>query len=171
MTYKANIERIMKAKGISQVDLADVLGISSQAVNQWFNTPGGPKSARLPAIAKALGVPLSELMDGEDLEDGDVYDMPLSAMLGAAPEGVWKAVGSRLHFVRTARMMVNTPDVVAAIFGWEADDLLAYERGDRPAPLEGVVAFCHRFAVSPEFLLLGKVESLDDYLRVLYREK
>lgn len=48
---------------MSQSELARRLGISSQAVNQWFK-PGGtaPRGKRLSAVARAIGVELSELL-------------------------------------------------------------------------------------------------------------
>jgi len=166
MSYKDNIERIMRAKGVSQVELGNRLGISSQAVNQWFNTPGGPKSSRFPEIAKALGVALSELLEPEGGAARETPEEPfVAAPSAASPKAVWRAIGNRLNFVRTARMMSDLPEAVASRLGIKPSDLLAYESGEQPTPLEVIVAFCHKFAVSADFLLLGKEDRLDDYLR------
>jgi transcriptional regulator with XRE-family HTH domain len=63
MSFADNLRAAMERKGISQSELARLLGIKSQAVNQWLK-PGGttPRGTRLHDIAKALGVALQELL-------------------------------------------------------------------------------------------------------------
>ena len=63
MSFADNLRAAMERKGISQSELARLLGIKSQAVNQWLKPAGTmPRGTRLHDIAKALGVELQELL-------------------------------------------------------------------------------------------------------------
>jgi transcriptional regulator with XRE-family HTH domain len=51
-----------RAKKLSQADLATKLGVSPGTVAGWESGTHGIRMGRLPAIAKALGVEVSELV-------------------------------------------------------------------------------------------------------------
>ncbi len=46
---------------MSQSQLAERLGIDETAISHWENGTSSPKGARLPDVAKALGVTIDEL--------------------------------------------------------------------------------------------------------------
>jgi transcriptional regulator with XRE-family HTH domain len=63
MSFADNLRAVMERKGVSQSELARLLGIKSQAVNQWLKPAGTtPRGTRLHDIAKALDVELQELL-------------------------------------------------------------------------------------------------------------
>jgi transcriptional regulator with XRE-family HTH domain len=63
MSFADNLRAVMERQGISQSELARLLGIKSQAVNQWLKPAGTtPRGTRLHDIAEALGVELQELL-------------------------------------------------------------------------------------------------------------
>jgi len=65
--------QIARRKGLNPSTLARALGIQPQAVQQWEAGATNPRGARLKAIAKALGVPISAIVD----ESVEIKDIPL----------------------------------------------------------------------------------------------
>ncbi|WP_219116106.1 LexA family transcriptional regulator [Janthinobacterium sp. UMAB-56] len=66
-----------KELGLTQQDIADIWGIKSVNVSDWERGKGMPETARLGALAKRLGMTISELMgeatprlDAKDRTDG-----------------------------------------------------------------------------------------------------
>lgn len=51
-----------KKAGLSQLDLADALGVSRQSVSKWETGESNPDITKLPALAKALGVSVDWLL-------------------------------------------------------------------------------------------------------------
>lgn len=58
-----------KKKGLSQVDLADALGVSRQSVSKWETDESKPEINKLPALARVLDVSIDWLLSEEDMED------------------------------------------------------------------------------------------------------
>lgn len=52
-------------EGLPQKRLAELFGVSPQAVRKWLHAEAIPKSSRAPGIAKILGVRRVWLLDGE----------------------------------------------------------------------------------------------------------
>lgn len=55
-----------KEAGLSQIDLADALGVSRQSVSKWETGESNPDITKLPALAKALDVSIDWLLSEED---------------------------------------------------------------------------------------------------------
>ena len=62
MTIGTNIKRLRQNKGVTQEQLGDVLGISSQAVSKWENESALPDILILPKLADYFGISIDELM-------------------------------------------------------------------------------------------------------------
>lgn len=56
-----NIKALRIKKGWTQQDFANKLGVSQQTIAKWENDKGMPTADKLPAIAKALSVPMEAL--------------------------------------------------------------------------------------------------------------
>lgn len=56
--------------GLSQAELAEVLGVSRTTVTMWETTKSRPNVDMLPAIAKALGCTIDALFSAEEKEAG-----------------------------------------------------------------------------------------------------
>lgn len=69
-----NIKELRKAKGISQEALANVLGVTFQAVSKWETGITAPDVALIPAIASFFGVSIDELFDYNTLENEKIID-------------------------------------------------------------------------------------------------
>lgn len=59
------IKKLREAKGITQLQLADEIGVSSKAVSKWETAKGLPDISLIESLSKALGVSVMELMSGE----------------------------------------------------------------------------------------------------------
>ena len=60
----ATIKRLREAKGITQTQLAEQIGVSSKAVSKWETGRGIPDISLIEPLSKALGVSIIELMSG-----------------------------------------------------------------------------------------------------------
>ena len=67
-TIGSRIAGARKAKGMTQEELADILGVSSQAVSKWENDASCPDISLLPRLAKELGLTTDELLTGKSNE-------------------------------------------------------------------------------------------------------
>lgn len=61
MNVGKNIKRLRLHKKMTQSQLAERLGVSSQAVSKWEKDINAPDIALLPEIAKIFGVSIDEL--------------------------------------------------------------------------------------------------------------
>lgn len=57
-----------KTLGLSQSDLADILGVTQGAISQWEKGTSMPSTEKLPEIAKILGCEIADLFDDGKLE-------------------------------------------------------------------------------------------------------
>ena len=64
-TLGKRIAQYRKEKGLRQDDLAEMLGVSPQAVSKWENDQTCPDISLLPQLASILGVTVDELLSGK----------------------------------------------------------------------------------------------------------
>ena len=83
-TFNGNLRKIRKAKGITQEQLADAVGVSPQAVSKWEMT-SYPDTQLLPVIAEFLGVTIDELF-GRGQEETDIYNRVLEHLKELPPQ-------------------------------------------------------------------------------------
>lgn len=62
MIIGKNIKRLRQNKGVTQEQLGEVLGVSSQAVSKWENESALPDILILPKLADYFGISIDELM-------------------------------------------------------------------------------------------------------------
>ena len=65
MSFADNLKMIRKEKGLTQEQLAEILGVSRQAVSKWESNNGYPETDKLIVIAKEFGVSLDYLILGK----------------------------------------------------------------------------------------------------------
>ena len=63
----ATIKKLREAKGITQAQLADKIGVSSKAVSKWETAKGLPDISLIEPLCSALGVSVMELMSGDTI--------------------------------------------------------------------------------------------------------
>ena len=59
---KTSIKRMRERAGITQVELAGMLGVNQSSVCQWENGQTLPKTSLLVPLAKALGCTIDDLL-------------------------------------------------------------------------------------------------------------
>lgn len=67
-TIGSRIAKFRKAKNMTQEELANMVGVSSQAVSKWENDASCPDISLLPQLSKVLGVTTDELLTGKNDE-------------------------------------------------------------------------------------------------------
>ena len=67
MEFNEKLQELRKQKGLTQVELAELLYVSRTAVSKWESGRGFPNIESLKAISKFFSVSLDELLSGEDI--------------------------------------------------------------------------------------------------------
>ena len=62
--FEQRLYRLRKERGISQEELADIVGVSRQAVQKWESGASQPNMDNLVAISTYFGVTLDYLLKG-----------------------------------------------------------------------------------------------------------
>ena len=75
MKIGENIKALRKARGFTQEQLADMLGISFQAVSKWETNANTPDLSLLPMIAKVLGTSIDQLFSENNPDSWEGADM------------------------------------------------------------------------------------------------
>ncbi len=61
----AAVKRLREEQGLTQLQLAEKIGVSSKAVSKWETAKGLPDISLIEPLSQALGVSVMELMSGE----------------------------------------------------------------------------------------------------------
>ena len=81
----ATVKRLREAKGITQSQLAEEIGVSSKAVSKWETAKGLPDITLIEPLAKALGVSVMELMSGETVINKNISSNILRSKFCVCP--------------------------------------------------------------------------------------
>lgn len=68
----STIKKLREAKGITQSQLAEEIGVSDKAVSKWETAKGLPDITLIEPIAKFLGVSVMELMSGDTVMNKNI---------------------------------------------------------------------------------------------------
>ena len=66
------IKRLREAKGLTQAELAEQIGVSGKAVSKWETSKGLPDISLIEPLSNALGVSVIELMSGETVKNKNI---------------------------------------------------------------------------------------------------
>ncbi len=72
MKFSEKLKELMQAKSLSQMDVANLSGISQTIVSRWLRTDLEPRISNLKPLAKALNVRIIDLL--EDYSDEDLTE-------------------------------------------------------------------------------------------------
>lgn len=81
----ATIKNLREKKGITQMQLADMLGVSSKAVSKWETSKGLPDITLIEPLGKALGVSVMELMSGDTVINKNISSNILRSRFYVCP--------------------------------------------------------------------------------------
>ena len=59
------VRELLETRGITRVQLADAMGVSTMAVHKWVSGQAYPSADKLPQLARLLHCTIDELFDGE----------------------------------------------------------------------------------------------------------
>ncbi|MBP3659848.1 MAG: helix-turn-helix domain-containing protein [Oscillospiraceae bacterium] len=110
------IRKLREGRGLTQAELAERIGVSSKTVSKWETARGLPDISLLQPLAKALGISVVELMNGEQIVNRNV-----SANLLRSKFHVCPLCGNVLHSFGSA--LVNCCGItLPALEAEEADN-------------------------------------------------
>ena len=81
MSFSENLQAVRKKNQLSQEELAELLGVSRQAVSKWELGDGYPEVEKLLILSKKLNVSLDSLMTGSVPGNNAMMFPPLPATL------------------------------------------------------------------------------------------
>lgn len=81
----ATIKKLREAKGITQTQLAEQIGVSSKAVSKWETAKGLPDITLIEPLSKVLGVSVMELMSGDTVTNKNVSSNILRSKFYVCP--------------------------------------------------------------------------------------
>lgn len=109
-TFGNLVTQLRKAKGMTQADLAEKMGITDKAVSKWERDLSYPDIASIPHLAEILGVTVDELLTVQNVkkENNKSIDAIISLVLRAigVAMGIAVAVLSILGTLDTRGAMV-----------------------------------------------------------------
>lgn len=85
MEFNERLIRARKDKAMSQEALAEIIGVSRQAVSKWETGEAKPDADKLIAICRALDLSMDQLCLGKE-------EMPAAELCQPAKRGAWKWV-------------------------------------------------------------------------------
>lgn len=89
MSFGENLQTIRKKNQLSQEGLAEMLGVSRQAVSKWELGEGYPEVDKLLILSKKLNISLDSLLVGENMTTISEEDRPSGTIRIISPhEGV-----------------------------------------------------------------------------------
>ncbi|MBR2869329.1 MAG: helix-turn-helix domain-containing protein [Clostridia bacterium] len=81
----ATIKRLREAKGVTQTQLAEQIGVSDKAVSKWETAKGLPDITLIEPLAKTLGVSVMELMSGNTVINKNISSNILRSKFYVCP--------------------------------------------------------------------------------------
>lgn len=81
----AAIRALRESKGLTQAKLGECIGVSSKTISKWETSRGLPDISLLQPLARALGVSLIELMNGENIANRNISCNILRSRLYVCP--------------------------------------------------------------------------------------
>ena len=66
------IKQLREARNMTQLELAEKIGVSSKTVSKWETAKGLPDISLLQPLAQALGISLIELVNGEQITNKNI---------------------------------------------------------------------------------------------------
>ena len=79
------IKNLREKKGLTQTELADILGVSSKAISKWETAKGLPDISLIEPLAKALSVSVMELMTGNTVINKNISSNILRSKFYVCP--------------------------------------------------------------------------------------
>ncbi|HJA29135.1 MAG TPA: helix-turn-helix domain-containing protein [Candidatus Olsenella pullicola] len=102
-TFGATISSLRKEKGLTQLELAQQMGVTDKAVSKWERNLSFPDVASLPKLAEVLGTSVDELLEVKTA----AQEEPAGPRVPALVELVLKAVALAMGVGVTALTIMD----------------------------------------------------------------
>ena len=121
MSFGENLQLIRKKNQLSQEGLAEMLGVSRQAVSKWELGEGYPEVDKLLLLSKKLNVSIDSLLGGENMTTLSEKGKPPAAIRIISPhEGV---IINASKVTRSQQFMGGKNSPKFALFASDGSDL------------------------------------------------
>ncbi len=121
MSFGENLQMIRKKNQLSQEGLAEMLGVSRQAVSKWELGEGYPEVEKLLILSKKLNISLDSLLGGENATTISKEDKPSGMIRVISPhEGV---IINASKITRSQQFMGGKNSPKFALFASDGNDL------------------------------------------------
>lgn len=123
--FKLNeqIAFLRKARGVTQEELAQTLGVTNQAVSKWESAQCCPDIQLLPGIAAYFGVSVDELIGYRGADTSNNLFLQLRTVIDGMPAGEDSKfaleLAYRLHAILFSKKMMSGGNP-----GWNSDDAI-----------------------------------------------
>lgn len=87
------IASIRKERGMTQLELAEKMGVTDKAVSKWERDLSCPDVSSIPQLAEILGVSVDELMQVKDITKETSSQDNIKGIIDTAFKGVGLAMG------------------------------------------------------------------------------
>lgn len=105
------IALLRKEKGMTQLDLAEKMGLTDKAVSKWERDLSAPDVSSIPKLAEILGVSVDELMQVKTDTKENLSNSKVKAIVNLALNGVALAMGTAVAVLS----IMNQIEVKSAI--------------------------------------------------------
>lgn len=112
MSFGENLKAVRKQRNITQEELAEMLGVSRQAISKWESDNGYPEVEKLLLLSKTLNISLDYLMNDfeeikekEDVEEKPVVYPPTGKISISNGQNVIAC-----HSVKTSKVLLSGKD-------------------------------------------------------------
>ena len=92
-TFGAMLASLRKERGMTQLELAEQMGVTDKAVSKWERDLSFPDVSSLPRLAEIFGISVDELMQGRAQADGPDAGERAAALADTILKGVAAAMG------------------------------------------------------------------------------
>ena len=92
-TFGAMLTALRKEQGMTQLELAEQMGVTDKAVSKWERDLSFPDVSSLPRLAELLGVSVDELMRGKEEKSAPALGERAAGVVDLALKGVAVAMG------------------------------------------------------------------------------
>ena len=147
---------LREKKGLTQQDVADMLGVTPAAVSKWENGSSKPRAEVLFKLADILGVKAEELMAGKFLPD-EIIDAEAAKRIKARYEYINKIephTSARVKLKRLASATIDLLIVGTVIFTILSIVVKFTSEANVDSGIEATICVLSMFFLRPVFILL-----------------
>lgn len=110
------IQELRKEKGLTQIALAEMLGVTDRAVSKWERGKSFPDVSMLKPLAEALNVSVSELLDGELRPPDKMKQLPDSTAVMTVEDADNAAINGIHTYIHETQRQERQERVLLAAF-------------------------------------------------------